>query len=121
ERLGESRTRSVDVRVVAATNRDIAVEAREGRFRKDLFYRLNVFPIEIPPLRDRKEDVLPLAERCLELAAERLRVRSPHRLTPAQVSALEAYDWPGNVRELQNVIERALILARGGPLSLDLA
>jgi PAS domain S-box-containing protein len=119
ERVGESRTRSVDVRVIAATNRDLAVESRSGRFREDLYYRLNVFPIDVPPLRQRVEDIGPLAEHCLAQTSRRLKIR-PRRLAPEEIRALEAYAWPGNVRELQNAIERAVILAPEGPLRFEL-
>jgi len=119
ERLGDDRTRTVKVRIVAATNRDLAAEARAGRFRLDLYYRLSVFPIEVPPLRDRREDVGLLAEHFLRQAARRLGVSTP-RLTRLNVQELQNYDWPGNVRELQNVIERTAILARGGRLQFDL-
>ncbi|MEM7199717.1 MAG: sigma 54-interacting transcriptional regulator [Planctomycetota bacterium] len=119
ERVGESRTRGVDVRVVAATNRNLSAEVDAGRFRGDLFYRLNVFPIEVPPLRERMDDVLPLAEHLLTLAAAKLgRPRPP--LGKAAAAQLLQYDWPGNVRELQNAVERALILARRGRLGFDL-
>jgi transcriptional regulator with GAF, ATPase, and Fis domain len=119
ERVGEDRTRRADVRIVAATNRDLAAEAAAGRFREDLYYRLNVFPIRIAPLRQRKEDIPPLAQHFVERSVRELRCPRP-RLTRAGVAGLQAYDWPGNVRELQNVIERAVILARGGVLEFDL-
>ena len=119
ERLGDERTRSVDVRIVAATNRDLLAEARAGRFRLDLYYRLSVFPIELPPLRDRHEDLAALATHFAHDAAKRLGVKPP-RLTKANLKELESYDWPGNVRELQNVIERAVILARDGRMEFDL-
>jgi DNA-binding NtrC family response regulator len=118
ERVGETRARKIDVRVVAATNRDLAGEVAAGRFRGDLFYRLNVFPIENPPLRDRREDVPLLAEHFIEVAARRLR-RPPPPLTEAALRHLMTRDWPGNIRELENVIERAIILAREGPLRFD--
>ncbi|MBX7164875.1 MAG: sigma 54-interacting transcriptional regulator [Pirellulales bacterium] len=119
ERIGEERTRKVDVRVIAATNRDLRHEARERRFREDLYYRLSVFPIELPPLRERRDDIAILAEHFLSQAAKRLGI-APHRLTQAVARQLERYDWPGNVRELQHVLERAVILSRGGPLRIDL-
>ena len=119
ERVGEERTRRIDVRVIAATNRDLAAEVRAGRFREDLFFRLNVFPIHCAPLRERPEDVPLLAEHFLRQSCERLGVMPP-KLTRAAVEELRAYDWPGNARELQNVIERAAILARGGKLAFDL-
>lgn len=119
ERIGEERTRTVDVRVVAATNRNLEEEAKAGRFREDLYYRLSVFPIEIAPLNQRREDIAPLALHFLDEVSRRLRVPAP-KLKKRHVEALECYAWPGNVRELQNVIERALILARSGPLEFDL-
>jgi transcriptional regulator with GAF, ATPase, and Fis domain len=119
ERLGDERTRTVNVRIIAATNRDLLAEARAGRFRLDLYYRLSVFPIEVPPLRDRLEDVRALAEHFIQDAARRLGVPAP-RLTKTNLRELTQYDWPGNVRELQNVIERAVILARDGRMSFDL-
>ncbi len=119
ERVGDERTRQIDVRVIAATNRDLAAEAKAGRFREDLFFRLNVFPIHCAPLRERPEDVPLLAEHFLRQSCERLGIPRP-TLTRAAVAELSAYDWPGNARELQNVIERAVILARGGKLVFDL-
>lgn len=118
ERIGEERTRTVDVRIVAATNRDLLQEVREGRFRQDLYYRLGVFPVQLPPLRDRISDIPALAEFFLRTASARLGVRTP-RMGSAQVAALQRYDWPGNVRELQNVLERAVILSRGGTLQVE--
>ncbi|MCA9504819.1 MAG: sigma 54-interacting transcriptional regulator [Myxococcota bacterium] len=120
ERVGEDRSREVDVRVIAATNRDLRREVEAGRFREDLYYRLDVFPIEVPALRERREDIVPLAEHFLRLAASR-EGRRPPRLGPGERRRLEAYDWPGNVRELQNAIERAFILWRGGPFRVELA
>ncbi|MHB8765634.1 MAG: sigma-54-dependent Fis family transcriptional regulator [Deferrisomatales bacterium] len=117
ERVGEDRTRRADVRLVAATNRDLGAEVRAGRFREDLYFRLSVFPVEVPPLRDRAEDVPLLARHFLSLACRRLGVPEP-RITAAHLSALRAYHWPGNVRELQNLLERAAILSRGGELVL---
>ncbi len=119
ERVGDERTRSVKVRLIAATNRDLLAEARAGRFRLDLYYRLSVFPIEVPPLRERLEDVGELAQYFVQQSTRRLGVPRS-RLTKADVQVLRAYDWPGNVRELQNLIERAVILARGGSLQFDL-
>ena len=119
ERVGEDKTRKVDVRVVAATNRDLRAEVEAGRFREDLYYRLAVFPVEVVPLRDRLEDIPILAEHFLELAARRLKTRPP-RITQGDVLRLQQYDWPGNVREFQNVIERAVIVSQGGKLRLDL-
>ena len=119
ERVGEERTRKVNVRIVAATNRDLLTESKAGRFRQDLYYRLSVFPIEIPPLRDRREDIGPLTEYFVEHSSTRLGVPRP-TLTKSHLRYLEQYAWPGNVRELQNVIERAVILSRGGRLQFDL-
>ena len=119
ERVGDERTRKVKVRVIAATNRDLRQEAEAGRFRADLYYRLGVFPIELPPLRRRIEDVPALAEHFLANAARRLGRPRP-RLTLAAAQQLQRYDWPGNVRELQHVIERALITAQGGRLAFAL-
>lgn len=119
ERVGEERTRKVNVRLIAATNRDLGAEAKAGRFRQDLYYRLSVFPIELPALRDRREDIEELAEYFLNLSAQRGGMTGL-RLSREQVRQLEAYDWPGNIRELQNVIERAVILARDGELQLVL-
>src|SRR5690606_13277026 len=119
ERLGDERTRTVDVRIIAATNRDLLAEARAGRFRLDLYYRLSVFPLQVPPLRERIEDLPALAAHFARDAARRLGVPTP-RLMKGDVRELQTYDWPGNVRELQNVIERAVILARDGRLHFDL-
>jgi formate hydrogenlyase transcriptional activator len=120
ERVGEERTRSVNVRIVAATNRDLPSEAKAGRFRQDLYYRLGVFPIQLPPLRDRRSDIPALAEHFVRLSATKFAVQRP-KLSRSNLEELQRYDWPGNVRELQNVIERAVILARGGPMHFDLA
>ena len=119
ERIGEAKTRAVDVRLVAATNRDLGAEVRRGRFREDLFFRLNVFPIQVRPLRERPEDIAPIAQHFLQAAARRLRVPEP-RLTEGDVRRLCRYSWPGNVRELENAIERAVILSTRGRLRLDL-
>jgi transcriptional regulator with GAF, ATPase, and Fis domain len=119
ERVGEDVTRRADVRIIAATNRDLKQEVDAGRFRADLYYRLNVFPIHVSPLRERKEDIPLLARHFVQRSVTELRCPRP-RLTRAGVARLESYDWPGNVRELQNVIERGVILARGGVLEFDL-
>jgi transcriptional regulator with GAF, ATPase, and Fis domain len=119
ERVGEERTRKVNVRLVAATNRDLRGESEAGRFRQDLYYRLSVFPVELPPLRKRTEDVPLLAEHFLALSARKLGRPKP-RLTLANVQQLQRYHWPGNVRELQHVIERAVITADGGRLVIEL-
>jgi PAS domain S-box-containing protein len=119
ERLGEERTRTVDVRIIAATNRDLEAEVKAGKFRQDLYYRLSVFPIELPPLRERPEDIAVLAQHFLDQASRKMGKTVP-ALKPPQIRELEAYDWPGNVRELQNVIERAVIRARDGHLEFGL-
>ncbi len=119
ERIGEDKTREADVRVIASTNRDLKMEVDAGRFREDLFYRLNVFPIEVPPLRERKEDIPLLAKTFLALAGRRLN-RDTRSLSQGNIAAMQSYDWPGNVRELQNVIERAVITSRSGTIRLDL-
>ncbi len=119
ERVGEDRTRRVDVRVIAATNRDLRQEVEKGRFRLDLYYRLGVFPLESPPLRERREDVAELVRHFVRQAAMRFHVPEP-RVTQREMERAQGYDWPGNVRELQNTVERAVILARGGTLDLDL-
>lgn len=119
ERVGDDRTRTVNVRIIAATNRDLKAEVEAGRFRQDLFYRLNVFPITVPPLRERLDDVPLLAGHFLAQSARRLRVPLP-RLLPEHLAQLQRYAWPGNVRELQNTVEHALIMARGGALKFDL-
>ena len=107
--MGESRTRQVDVRVVAATNRDLETDVQQGRFREDLLYRLNVIEIVVPALRDRAEDILVLARRFLNFYARAVGRPIP-TLSPPAEQALVQYGWPGNVRELRNTIERALIL-----------
>src|SRR5208282_462333 len=110
ERIGDTRTRKVNVRIIAATNRDLKKEIDAGRFRQDLFYRLSVFPIEVPPLRERREDIPWLATHFLAQSARRMNRPVP-RISQTALSALGAHDWPGNVRELQNTIERAIILS----------
>jgi DNA-binding NtrC family response regulator len=117
-RVGENKSRRVDVRLVAATNRNLAREAAAGRFREDLYYRLRVIELRVPPLRDRRDDVLPLARLFVAQAAERLGCRISG-LTPRAAQQLLRYDWPGNVRELQNAIERAVVLARGSRVDAD--
>jgi transcriptional regulator with GAF, ATPase, and Fis domain len=119
ERVGEDTTRRADVRIIAATNRDLKNEVAAGRFRDDLYYRLNIFPIETAPLRERKEDIPLLAAEFVELAVKELGCRRP-RLTAAGIKALQDYSWPGNVRELRNVIERSAIIAQGNALMFDL-
>jgi len=120
ERVGEDKTVRVDVRVIAATNRDLEAEIRAGRFREDLFYRLSVFPINVPPLRERVADIGPLALHFIELHATQLRRPTP-TLSRGQLQRLVDHDWPGNIRELKNVLERAVILSQGQKLALDLA
>ncbi|HBU99790.1 sigma 54-interacting transcriptional regulator [Thalassospira lucentensis] len=119
ERIGEERTREVNVRLIAATNRDLKEEVRQGRFREDLYFRLNVFPIECRPLRERTDDIPPLATHFLRNICQRLNIAQP-TLTNGQVRTLQHYGWPGNARELENVIERAAILAHDGKLHFDL-
>src|SRR5947209_4440852 len=118
ERVGEARTIRVDTRVVAATNQSLEDEIEAGRFRDDLYYRLNVVPIYLPPLRERREDIPPLARFFLERYSEENRRDAPE-LTVEVLKALQTYDWPGNVRELENYIERAVVLSEGRPLALD--
>ena len=119
ERVGEEKTRRTDVRIVAATNRDLKREVAAGRFREDLYYRFNVFPLRVAPLRERKEDIPLLATYFVDLLVQELDCPKP-RLTRAGLETLRAYDWPGNIRELRNVIERAVIFARGGALEFDI-
>jgi transcriptional regulator with PAS, ATPase and Fis domain len=109
ERVGSSMTQQVDVRVVATTNRDLEKEVDEGRFRQDLFYRLNVVPMDLPPLRERADDVPELCRHFLHLIARRERSAFRH-IEPEAVRLLQKYTWPGNIRELQNIIERASVL-----------
>jgi transcriptional regulator with GAF, ATPase, and Fis domain len=118
ERLGDDRTRHTDVRIIAATNHDLPARVRAGQFREDLFYRLSVFPIELPPLRRRRDDIPLLALHFVKTIAARLGTPVP-RVPVETIERLRDYRWPGNVRELQNVIERAVILARGGTLRID--
>jgi len=119
ERVGDEKTSKSDVRVIAATNRNLKQEVENGKFREDLFYRLNVFPLDVPPLRDRREDIPLLAIHFLELAQNKFN-RKGIKFSKANIITLEKYDWPGNIRELQNVIERAVIIAQGNRLVLDL-
>lgn len=120
ERVGDDETTKVDVRVVAATNRNLVAEVKAGRFREDLYYRLSVFPIEVPPLRERVDDIAPLATHFLKLIAAELG-REHLRLTKQYLSLLGKHEWPGNIRELKNVIERAAISSTGTRLRIDLA
>jgi len=115
ERLGSSRTHHVDVRLVAATHRDLSEMVSNGDFRSDLYFRLNVFPVELPPLRDRREDIPALVEHFAEILGRRVGRYIDH-IPPETMMALCSYDWPGNIRELQNLIERAVILSDDGVL-----
>jgi transcriptional regulator with GAF, ATPase, and Fis domain len=117
ERLGSSHTTKVDVRIVATTNRDLEEEVRKGRFRQDLYYRLNVFPITVPPLRQRKEDIPLLVQAFIERYARKLG-KQITSIPKETMKALEDYPWPGNVRELESVLERAVILCPGPVLQL---
>jgi transcriptional regulator with GAF, ATPase, and Fis domain len=119
ERVGDTRTRKVNVRVIAASNRNLKKEVDEGRFRQDLFYRLSVFPIEVLPLRERRDDIVPLVANFIRQSARRMNRPEP-QLSKEALDRLGSYDWPGNVRELQNTVERAIILWREGPLTFDL-
>jgi transcriptional regulator with GAF, ATPase, and Fis domain len=120
ERLGSARTHQVDVRLVAATNRDLADMVKRGEFRSDLYYRVNVFPILLPPLRARSEDIPALVSHFVEVYGRRMGKQIDH-IPPATISALSSYQWPGNIRELQNFIERSVILSDGAVLSPPLA
>jgi transcriptional regulator with PAS, ATPase and Fis domain len=116
--VGGKKVQRVDVRLVAASNRDLRADMEAGRFRADLFYRLNTFPIDLPPLNQRSEDILPLARHFLKRFSESME-RAPGPLSPEASAALQAYDWPGNVRELRNTIERAVLLTPPGePVAL---
>jgi len=112
EPVGSSRTAKVDVRVIAATNKDLGKEIKEGRFREDLFYRLNVIPIHLPPVRERKEDIPALANHFLSLYREKNK-KEIKEISPKALDLLIRHDWPGNIRELENCLERAVIVARG--------
>jgi transcriptional regulator with GAF, ATPase, and Fis domain len=118
ERLGSTRTLRVNVRIVAATNQDLAHMVAERRFRSDLFYRLNVFPISIPPLRERRDDIELLVHHFVRRFS-RLMNKEVEHVTEDTMTALRSYDWPGNIRELQNVIERAMIRSCGPGLAID--
>jgi DNA-binding NtrC family response regulator len=117
-RVGENRDRPIRVRVLAATHRSLAREVEAGRFRKDLFYRLRVVELEVPPLRERREDILPLARGLLAGVAGRMGRPVP-TLTPRAADQLVRHDWPGNVRELENAMERAIALAQGRHVELE--
>ena len=116
ERLGSNRTHQVDVRLVAATNRNLTEMVKQGEFRSDLYYRLDVFPILLPPLRSRREDIPALVDHFVEIFGRRMR-KQIDRIPRETMSALCSYDWPGNIRELQNRIERAVILSKDGVFS----
>lgn len=118
ERLGSNESTRVDVRLIAATNRELADEVRAGRFREDLYYRLNVIRIQVPPLRDRRADIPLLVGHFVRKYAER-EDRPPPEIDPRCMSRLQAYDWPGNVRQLEHAVERALILSKSDPLWVD--
>ena len=118
ERVGDTQTIRVDTRVIAASNRDLEEEIYAERFREDLYYRLNVITIRVPPLRERREDIAALVEHFLEIYSQQ-NDRPVLHCDPAAMAALEKYDWPGNVRELQNYIERAVVLALGDRLTAD--
>ena len=118
-RVGESYSRPVDVRVISATNQDLESQVAEGRFREDLFFRLHVVHLRIPPLRERREDILPLARHFLKRFAERLKLPEL-RLAPDCVDALTRYPWPGNVRELENTLEHAVVMCSEGIITADL-
>jgi len=120
ERLGSTRTHQVDVRLVAATNRNLVDMVKRNEFRSDLYYRLNVFPVPLPPLRERREDIPALVEHFVELYARRMDKQIEH-IAPETMSALVSYQWPGNIRELQNFIERSVILTSGNVLHPPLA
>jgi two-component system response regulator HydG len=117
-RVGENRNRRVDVRIVAATNRDLAAAVADGSFRQDLYYRLRVVELHLPSLRERRADILPLARVLLGKAALRMK-RDVWEITPRAADHLLRYDWPGNVRELENAMERAVALARGSRVELE--
>ena len=120
ERVGGTVRIPVDIRIIAASNEDLAAMVRAGRFREDLWFRLNVFPIEVPPLRDRKSDIPALVQHFIERKAKELKIGKTPQLAPGALEDLMAYDWPGNVRELENLVERAMILRhRGEPLTFD--
>jgi len=118
ERVGGGQPIHIDVRVIAATNRDLNAAVANGTFRQDLLYRLNVFPIEVPPLRERKEDLLMLVEYFVQRYANRAG-RNIRSIDQKTLDLLQSYDWPGNIRELQNVIERSVILSSANVFSVD--
>ncbi len=119
ERVGGTAHIAVDIRIIAASHQDLSAMVRNGRFREDLWFRLNVFPIAVPPLRDRRSDIPALVQHFLERKAKELKIGDTPRLAPGAIDTLLGYDWPGNVRELENLVERAMILHRGEPLRFD--
>jgi transcriptional regulator with GAF, ATPase, and Fis domain len=119
ERLGGKQSFSVNVRIIAATNRNLETMIREGRFREDLYYRLYVFPVRLPPLRERTQDITALIHHFIEQSCARLKIKAPPVLHPESITCLKDYAWPGNVRELENLVERAVILSSDGSLQLE--
>lgn len=118
--MGSSRTLCTDARLIAASNRDLAMLVDTRRFRQDLFYRLNVFPIQVPPLRERRDDIPMLVRHFVQQFARRMK-KGIERIPSERMDALVRYDWPGNIRELQNFVERAVILSRGPTLEVPVA
>ncbi len=119
ERLGGGAPRTVNVRIIAATNRNLEAMLQQGLFREDLYYRLHVFPVHVPPLRERAEDIAPLAHHFVRRASARLGLKSPPPISPRSLEMLRRHSWPGNVRELENLVERTIILSPNRPLELD--
>ncbi len=119
ERVGGTDRIPVDIRIIAATNKDLPAMVKAGKFREDLWFRINVFPVAIPPLRDRPSDIPALVQHFIDLKTRELKIGETPRLAPGAIEQLVAYDWPGNVRELENLIERAMILSHGEPLAFD--
>ena len=119
ERVGGSKTIPVDIRIIAATHRDLDEMIRSNRFREDLLFRINVFPIRVPPLRNRKEDIPSLVHYFIRKKTRELKAGAIPELAPGAIDRLIAYEWPGNVRELENVIEREMILYKDAPLRFD--
>lgn len=119
ERVGGNKVINLDIRIIAATNKNLDREVREGRFREDLWFRLNVFPITVPPLRERTSDIPALVDYFIDRKAKELKIGAKPRLAEGALNVLQAYNWPGNVRELENIVERAMILHQGEPLRFD--
>jgi transcriptional regulator with GAF, ATPase, and Fis domain len=119
ERVGGTKTIQLDIRIIAATNRNLEEMVKANQFREDLWFRINVFPIRIPPLRERKFDIQALLQHFISLKTKELKLPSVPAIAPGAIEALMQYDWPGNVRELENVVERALILSVGKPLDFS--